>query len=148
MDISSSHSKPLIVIAPTPLMRPRHKAWSRKGATLVEFAFVVPVFFTLMLGIFEFGKGFMCLHILANAARQGCRVAILDGRGTSDVTSTVDRLLQSERISGYSISVLVNDSAGNPLNAASGDEITVSISIPVSEITCVPHGYLSGELSR
>lgn len=50
---------------------------TRRGATLIEFAFVVPVLLLLMLGIMEFGWYGKNQLALANAAREGARTASL-----------------------------------------------------------------------
>ena len=46
------------------------------GATLVEAALVLPVFFLLLLGIFEFGLIFSAYHSMLGAAREGARYAV------------------------------------------------------------------------
>ncbi len=48
---------------------------TRRGATLIEFAFVVPVLLLIMLGIMEFGWYGKNQLTLANAAREGARAA-------------------------------------------------------------------------
>ncbi|HEU5336902.1 MAG TPA: TadE family protein [Terriglobales bacterium] len=49
---------------------------SESGATLVEAALVLPVFFLLLLGIFEFGLIFSAYHSMLGAAREGARYAV------------------------------------------------------------------------
>ena len=68
----------------------------RNGVAAVEFAFVAPVFFLLVLGLVEMGRMMMVQLSLTNAAREGCRMAVI---GTtisgSDVDSAVRHYLQS-----------------------------------------------------
>ena len=119
----------------------------RRGASTVEFAIVAPVFFLMVLGIFEFGRGLMVMHLLADAARQGCRTAISPGKATADITAVTNNLLKNENITAQTTTVLVNSVQSDAVSAQTGDEITVTISIPVSAITCVPrNGFLSGNL--
>jgi Flp pilus assembly protein TadG len=47
----------------------------RRGAAAVEFAVVLPVLFTLMLGTWEVGRIVQVQQVLVNAAREGARLA-------------------------------------------------------------------------
>ena len=47
-----------------------------RGATLVEAAIVLPVFFLLVFGVLEFGFGFKNWLSINHAAREGARVAV------------------------------------------------------------------------
>lgn len=49
------------------------------GQALVEFALVAPLFFLLLLGIFEAGRFVLNLETLNNATREGARYAIVHG---------------------------------------------------------------------
>ena len=48
----------------------------RRGASTVEFAFVAPVFFVMVLGIFEIGRACMVTELLTEAARRACREGV------------------------------------------------------------------------
>ena len=50
-----------------------------RGATLVEFAMVLPVFVLLLFGIIEFGRYFFVQHTLQFATREGTRLALVGG---------------------------------------------------------------------
>jgi Flp pilus assembly protein TadG len=120
----------------------------RSGASLVEFAFVAPVFFMMVLALIELGRGFMVIHALTNAARQGCRIGVLEGKANSDVNAAVSSALAPLGISSDTVTVQVNDGSGDVKNAQPGDEVTVTVSAPVSSVTWVPVPvYLSGSLS-
>ncbi len=47
-----------------------------RGATLVEAAIVLPIFFLLVFGLLEFGFGFKDWLSINHAAREGARVAV------------------------------------------------------------------------
>ena len=49
---------------------------SERGATFVETALVFPVFFLLLLAIFEFGLIFRSYHTMVGAVREGARYAV------------------------------------------------------------------------
>jgi len=120
----------------------------RDGATAVEFACVAPVFFLLILGMIELGRGIMVRHMLTNAARVGCRVAVLEGKANSDVSAAVNSTLKIVGISGDSVTITVNDGSGDVKNTNPDDEVTVVVSVPVSGVTWLPGGrYLSGNIA-
>jgi Flp pilus assembly protein TadG len=48
-----------------------------RGATAVEFAFIMPLLLVLALGIAEFGRAFQVSGTLSAAAREGVRVMAL-----------------------------------------------------------------------
>jgi hypothetical protein len=48
-----------------------------RGATIVEFAMVLPVFVLLLFGIIEFGRYFFVQHTLQFATREGTRLALV-----------------------------------------------------------------------
>jgi len=50
---------------------------NERGATVVEFAFIVPLLIVLVLGIAEFGRAFQVSGTLSAAAREGVRVMAL-----------------------------------------------------------------------
>ena len=51
-------------------------------------------------------------------------------------------------IASDTIVVQVNDGSGDALNANANDEVTVTVSVPISSVTWVPGGtYLNGSIS-
>jgi Flp pilus assembly protein TadG len=55
----------------------RQRLGDQRGATAVEFAFIVPLLIMLVLGIAEFGRAFQVQATLSAAAREGVRVMAL-----------------------------------------------------------------------
>lgn len=55
----------------------RRRLRDEHGASAVEFAFIVPLLLTLVLGIVEFGHAFQVQGTLSAAAREGVRVMAL-----------------------------------------------------------------------
>ena len=51
---------------------------SRRGQSLVEFALIAPVFFLILIGLFDVGYGIYAYNTVANAARSAARVAIVN----------------------------------------------------------------------
>lgn len=106
----------------------------RKGQAVVEFALVLPVFILLLLGAVEFGRAYLDLHLLTNAAREGARVGSLPGSNELDVQSSVNTFLQNADLSGsWSTSVVVKDPdgttrSGGLSDAQEGDRVYVTVS--------------------
>lgn len=126
------------------------KQWlMRDGAHTVEFAVVLPLFFVFIFALVEFGRVMMVTSLVSNAARAGCRTGIIPGKATSDVTNSVDTLLQGEGISGHTTTVTVNGSSSTDVSAAkTTDTISVVVSVPVTSISWLPKlSYTSGRVS-
>jgi len=120
-------------------------AWKveRKGAALVEFALVLPVFLLLIFGGLEMGRAVMVKHVLEEAARAGCRVASMQGATTNDVTSVVDQALEKAGLAGYQIAV----SPSPPRSAEHLDPVSVTITVPHSEVAWLPSPRFMGNKS-
>jgi Flp pilus assembly protein TadG len=60
------------------------------GSTLIEFALVVMVLMTLMLGVFEFSRLLYAYHFVGSAARRTARWAAVNGSTCANDTSSSD----------------------------------------------------------
>lgn len=59
------------------MKRAGYRLWSeRRGAALVEFAIVLPVLLTLLLGIISFGSWIALAHSVQQSANEGARAAL------------------------------------------------------------------------
>ena len=56
----------------------KRRCWERAQAT-VEFALVLPILLLILMGIFDFGRGLFAFTVVANSAREGARVGIIQG---------------------------------------------------------------------
>ncbi len=65
----------------------------RSGATLVELAIVLPVFFLLVFAFIEFGHVFMTIHVLNGAAKSAARVGVGDNSTTDEVKARANEIL-------------------------------------------------------
>jgi len=108
----------------------------RRGAAAVEFAFVAPVFFILVFGMIEFGRMVMVQQVLTNASREGARKAVLDGSTTADVQNTVVTNMADANITIDNTNITINPT--NPATANYGDPITVTVSVPFSQVSWLP----------
>jgi Flp pilus assembly protein TadG len=66
----------------TPARRRRER-----GAALVEAAITVPIILLFSVGIFEFGRAYQTWQVLTNAAREGARLAVINGTTDADVVA-------------------------------------------------------------
>jgi TadE-like protein len=117
---------------------------NRRAAAAVEFAVVAPVFFLLIFGMIEYGRMVMVQQVITNASREGARLAVLDGATYDEIDAQVDEYLTSASIDTTNAVVAVDPDP--PTDAAFGDPITVTVSIPFSEVSWLPSPmYLGGK---
>lgn len=62
-----------------------------KGATAVEFALIMPIFFLLLFGIIDFGWYFFNQHTIQFATREGTRLALVGGILKDDQGNDLNR---------------------------------------------------------
>lgn len=126
-----------------------HRKPSRRaGASTVEMALVGPFLFAVIFGLFEISYGYMVHHLIQDAARQGCRVAVCYGQTNAAVQAKINSLLQAEHILGSTTKIMVNSTAADVSTAKIGDQITVQITVPASKVSFFPiSGYLKGQLT-
>jgi Flp pilus assembly protein TadG len=59
---------------------------NERGAALLEAAITIPIILLVSVGIFEFGRAYQTWQVLTNAAREGARLAVIDGSTDAAVT--------------------------------------------------------------
>jgi len=107
----------------------------RRGASAVEMALVAPVLVTLLLGMIEAARLGMVAQLLTTAAREGCRVAVLDGMTQADVQSRINSVLSGSGISVGTVTPTCPSSSYTWTSAPSGTAVTVSLSVPYNQVT-------------
>ncbi len=109
-----------------------------RAAAIVEFAVVAPLLLGLVFGIIEYGYLFMVQQSLTNAAREGCRIAILQTTDEpyTEVTNRVAEIMAATGRTTYSVA-MTHDS---PLE-------TVTVSIPRADVSLVGFGLQEGDLT-
>lgn len=53
---------------------PRRFARDERGAVIVEFALILPIFFTIIFALMEFGRAYQTLNAVYAGAREGARL--------------------------------------------------------------------------
>jgi Flp pilus assembly protein TadG len=107
----------------------------RRGAAVVEFAIVVPIFVLLVFGMIEFGRMVMVHQLLVGAAREGARQAIVNGSTAVDVEQTVRNYLTATSLDGQEASVNVSP---DPATANTGTAVTVETGIAFEKASWLP----------
>ena len=118
--------------APQKTRRPARRR--RRGATVVEFAVVAPLLFLFIFAMIEFGRMVMVEQILTNAAREGARRGILEQTTAAEVETIVSDYLTGSSISGATVTV----SPDQLRQVGFGQPVTVSVSVPYSQVSWLP----------
>src|SRR5436190_24247350 len=100
-----------MIISPSFSQNRKPRPRLRAGASIVEFAFVAPVLFFMILGIFELGRGLMVIELLNAGALVGARTGIIPGKTSTDVTTATNAFLSGVGVTGDVATVYVNDVA-------------------------------------
>jgi Flp pilus assembly protein TadG len=90
------------------IARTLSRAWKdERGQSLAEFALILPVLLLLIAGIIEFGRGWNISQVVADAAREGARSAVVaDNSVTPD--SVAARILRRLQAGGTGVTTLTH----------------------------------------
>ena len=136
---------------------------SRRGTTVIEVAFVLPVFLFFLLALIEFGHAQMVLNVLRSACRTGVRIGSTEGITTAVVENKVREVISSA-INANSVDVIVKDAGvfdtEGPYPETSADFATlpeidlsetepkqlfmVHASVAYNDIALVPMAFMDG----
>jgi Flp pilus assembly protein TadG len=103
---------------------------------------VAPIFMLLVFGMIEFGRAIMVQQILTNAAREGARLAVLDSptaMATTVKTTVVNYMHSCGIAAATAANVTITPS--EPSTAVNGTAVTVTIQIPYSSVSLLPHPW-------
>jgi Flp pilus assembly protein TadG len=127
------------------MMLRTHPRRRRYGAAALETALVIIPVTMVIFGIFEFGRLLMDRNVLNNAAREGCRYALVNNTSSTistDVQGVVSTYLGRESSSFSNLTVSVSGThqgVATPVNnLAAGDQITVSVSGTYKFMNVIP----------
>jgi Flp pilus assembly protein TadG len=98
---------------------------------MVEFALVLVILMLLVVGIVEFGRVWNMYQILANAAREGARLASLPAGFTTAaaVTAKVQSYLSTGNVDPSKAVVTIG---GAGVDGGTGSQVSVTVSYPFS----------------
>lgn len=115
-------------------MKLPRSADSRKGAAVIEFAIIIPVFMLLVLGTIETCNMIFLQQSLEIAAYEAARVTLIPSADTADVNTAATQILVPRRVNNATIAV-------TPVNfrtAAYGTFIKVEVSAPCANNSVFP----------
>src|SRR3569623_835969 len=126
-------------------MKTQRRANRRRGTSAVEFAYIAPLFFLLVIGMIEFSRALMVQQVLTSASREGARTATLDSTNNSGnpspttiVDSADNNCLAAANVSGATTTI----SPALPVGA--GQDITVTGKVPYSSVSWIPSPWFLG----
>lgn len=117
----------------------------RTAAAAVEFAVIATILSVITLGLMEMARGMMVKETLSNAARRGCRTAILPTGTSAGVKADITKVLTDHglKYEDATVQVLVNDKAADAATAIQNDKVAVKVSIPVSKVSWITPFFFS-----
>ena len=119
---------------------PRQRAPRRRGAALVEFALISLIFFTMLLGMLQFGVYLSATNTLWNGAREGARVAAVlnssldDADANAQIRAQVVRTIAPLEESKVTVTVTPDTSAARTYGTA----VTVRVSYDMRSKLFIP----------
>jgi Flp pilus assembly protein TadG len=111
----------------------------RSGAASAELALVAPLFLLMICGTLEASRVCSVSEILTNVARDGCRVAVANGKTNANAQSRMTTLLSNAGIRGYSTTVIT---PADVTTSKMGDLVTVTVSVQFHNVTWLPISYI------
>jgi Flp pilus assembly protein TadG len=106
--------------------RLRACARDEEGAELIEFVVAFPLLMLILSGILDFGMMMRSYEVVTNAAREGARVAVLEGYDSNDVQS---RVTQYANASGLGGAVPVATTTNVPVTTPAGTFTARSVTV-------------------
>ena len=117
----------------------------RRGAAVLEFAFVAPLLFMVTMGLIEFGRTMMVQQILTNASREGARIGVVGDATTDDIIDMIEEYTADAFLSGVDVTVTPDP----PSSAEFGEPVTVDVSVLFDQVSWLPAPwFLSGATLR
>jgi len=132
-------------------MRVRSPGGGERGATLVEFAFILPIFVLFVFGIVDFGWAFAQNLDVKQGAREGGRIVAVNGgsgSGTAQCQSIQTQIRgRTQDLNAASVTVLLSFTDSNANGTKDiGDLAGITVKYPVSSVSGIFSGFLSGTM--
>jgi Flp pilus assembly protein TadG len=108
----------------------RKRLRDERGASAVEFAFIVPLLLVLVLGIAEFGRAFQVSGTLSAAAREGVRVMALQNDPVAARTAVRNAATSLDPAITDSQIVITPSSCPTTVTGSTSVRLTITYSLP------------------
>ena len=119
-------------------MRPliQHRR-AERGAAIIETAITLPLVLLLAVAIFEFGHAFQTWQVLTNAAREGARLAVIQGSTDAGVISRVQQYLTDGAVASPGNAVVaINRNV--TISGTAGKATSVTVTYPFAFMVLQP----------
>lgn len=100
--------------------QPVRRADRRRGAALVEFAILAPVFLSLVIGTIAAGKALETGNIMSSAVREGGRLASMDWGATLPDGTSANQKVKNDILNFLAASSLPSDQMNVTITHAEG----------------------------
>ncbi len=114
------------------------RAREERGASLVEFALILPLLMLFVFGIIEFGGTYNNFVSLRNGVREGARLAVVNDQSNGDILTETKQRIGLDA-SQTKVRVVLN-------GTHVGDTVTVCASYPAYNITWVMRPFLGNRV--
>lgn len=103
-------------------LRPRT---DRSGQAIVEFTLIAPILFLIIFGLIDFARGWSAHHTIADAAREGTRMLVVDDPtvGTAESGAAIKERLATAGLDSARVAITYTE-------GTSGQPTTVRIEYP------------------
>ena len=99
---------------------------NQRGAALLETAITLPIILLISVGIFEFGRAYQTWQVLTNAAREGARIAVINGTSADQIRGAVKN---DAKVGGLTVpddQIALDQGVALGGNDWTGSQITIS----------------------
>jgi Flp pilus assembly protein TadG len=132
----------------------------RRGAAVVEFAVMAPLFLMLVLGVVEIGYALDASNTLYGVVREGGRLASQDFRKTlppgqtanQKVIQDIKNMLTAAGINGTNVTVTIEhaDAPGSTFDLEDPDNyldyFRIRVQVAYENVSTIPGSYLAGRV--
>jgi len=126
-------------------------AKNRSAVACVEFALVLPILLTLVLGVLEIGRYVQVRQIVTSASREGARQAASGQMTNAQVINVVTGYIQASGLPTANLAVTVLDvtqPAVDVSQATQLDKLQVTVSIPYSGVRWSTTNYFTNATTK
>lgn len=99
---------------------------NQRGAALLETAITLPIILLISVGIFEFGRAYQTWQVLTNAAREGARIAVINGTSADQIRGAVKNYAKVGGLTVTDDQIALDQGVALGGNDWTGSQITIS----------------------
>src|SRR5438874_5226696 len=110
------------------------RSFRRTGTAAVEFAIVLPLFTSILFGIWEIGRLVQVSQVLQNAAREAARQASTGTAGMGDIKTNVQSYIQGAEpritnLTGFDVTFtdMTRSTVTDPTTATQLDRFRITV---------------------